>query len=206
MRPLTRDTLSLVDPAVDPTVRQGWRVISSRVRAGLVVLGVLTLVWMAGVAREARHWRLSRLKMPGELRVPESSRGALQAIADLRIAALDRTVPVFEPGRNIFAFASAPEDTHRSKVRDQQQEIARDATPQQATAREPAPDFAVLGVFGPDRLRIAVLEDQGGKSVANIREWDLVEGRYRVLRIDQKSILLRDTASPNSPPILLELP
>ncbi len=71
--------------------------------------------------------------------------------------------------------------------------------------RASPPDVALLGVFGPERRRIAVLKDSGG-GVANVLEHDLVQGRFRVLDIDRQSIQLHNTAAPGAAPIRLGPP
>ncbi len=86
-----------------------------------------------------------------------------------------------------------------------QREIPQGKTRRQRVP-EPKLDIAVLGVFGPRRLRIGVLKNRGGEGVVNVLERDLIEGRYRVLEIDAASIHLRDTAATGAAPIRLEIP
>ncbi len=138
---------------------------------------------------------------------PQRSPWIPRVVRGLHAAALSREVPVFEPGRNIFAFASPPVVAHRSGTKERrQQEIEEDGEKRDQPPQNPALDVAFLGVFGPQRLRIAVLKNRGSESVSNILERDVVEDRYRVLEIDPKAIILRDTASPDATPIQLELP
>jgi hypothetical protein len=172
--------------------------LTPRVRAGLAILGLLAAVWIANLPerRATAEAGAARPRSPEEL----------QAIASLQLAALERTVPVFEPRRNIFAFASSPADPRESEAPLQQPIDHRIVERKDPPAPDPAPDIAFLGVFGPQRLRIGVIKGKSGESVANILEGDVVEGRYRVLDIDPKSILLHDLASPDAPPISVRRP
>ena len=170
-----------------------------RARAGLAVLGALTAIWISTLpdhqtpAEHAAGYRPTPT-------YPEARR----AITGLRLAALDRTVPVFEPRRNLFAFASPTEDRHGSKAQVGQKgdhrQIERTAQP----ISDPTPDVAVLGIFGPRRLRVGVIKNRGGEGVSNFLEDDVVDGRYRVLEINPKSILLHDTASPEAEPFRVQ--
>ena len=130
-----------------------------------------------------------------------------EPLAELRTEALGRSVASFEPGRNLFAFASQPA-VQRSAVGDlRERKVQRQdrGTPDDTPSEESSLELPILGVFGPERLRIAVIEGGDG-GPTNLLEHDLVQGRYRVLEIDSKSILLRDTASPGSPPVRVEVP
>ena len=206
---MTRPSTSEAPPLQDPPVAQAANPARTRPHAlflrgqvGLVILGALTLVWMASwveIPEQARGFQDSTFRHP--------SRDHLQPITDLRVAALDRAVPVFEPNRNIFAFASQPVITRRSDVKDLRgQDVEQGGKTRQPSPQDSALDVSFLGVFGPERLRIAVLEGKSGQGVANIREHDLLDQRYRVLNIDPKAILLHDTLSPDQPPIRVELP
>lgn len=172
--------------------------LTPRVRVGLAVLGLLTAVWIVNLPKRPAPAEAvaSRPGLPG----------APQAITGLRLAALERAVPAFEPGRNPFAFASSPTDPRGSGAQLQQKNDRRIFEKKDPPAPDPAPDVAFLGVFGPRRLRIGVIKGKGSESVMNVLEGDVVEDRYRVLGIDRKSILLHDLASPGVPPIRVKRP
>ncbi len=185
------------------TGAKGTRQLTPRAWAGLAVLAGLSAMWVASLD----------LPMPGDVvasgfRSAPTYPQARQAITGLRLAALDRAVPLFESRRNIFAFASLPADPQTRGFGDHvQQGGGRQQTRKKAQpAADPAPGVDFLGVFGPRRLAIGVVKGKGDDGVTNLLEHDVVEGRFRVLEIDPKSILFRDLASPDAPPIRVKHP
>ena len=198
--PKTPDDTSAESPVPAPSVFRPLD-LNPREQALAAVLCVLVTVWLFTPPEPGVPGEVRRLWEP-------SSPCCLEPLAELRTEALDRHVPAFEPGRNLFAFAARPVDVQRSKAGDpQEKKIPQPGgdTPEGSPSAEPPLELPVLGVFGPERLRIAVLEGGSG-GPTNLLEHDVVQGRYRVIAIDTKSILLRDTASPGSPPVRVEVP
>ena len=202
MRNSTREALAPPDPEIGPAANPAAP-LAPRARAGLVILGILTLVWI---------FQMPAIDPRGKAQAPRfealGTRLDSYAITGLRVEALDRDVPVFEPSRNIFEFASMVDARRPGEQSLRQRELAKGGTKRARPTPNPDPalDVDVLGVFGPQRLRIAVLRDQSGDGVTNLLEREVIENRYRVLEIDSTSILLRDTAAPDAAPIRLELP
>lgn len=200
MRPSTCEALPMPEPEIDPAANPA-PALTPRARRGLVILGILTLVWIS---------RMPVLDVKRQAPTPRfeafGSRPDIYTITGLRDAALDRDVPVFKPGRNIFEFASRVDARWSGERNLRQREFVKGGTKRERSTSEPALDVDVLGVFGPQRLRIAVLKYKSGEGVTNLLERDVVESRYRVLEIDSTSVLLRDTVVPDAAPIRLELP
>ena len=204
MRPSDVDSTNTDDTSAESSVRASSALrrfdLSLREQALAAILCLLVTGWL---------FMLPKPGAPDETPMLWKSRPACcsEPLAELRMEALDRAVPTFESGRNLFAFASRQEvqrsktsDPYQRKIRYQGVDTLDDTPPE-----EPPLELPILGVFGPERLRIAVLEGGSG-GPTNLLEQDVVQGRYRVLEIRSKSILLRDTESPGSPPILVEMP
>lgn len=139
--------------------------------------------------------------------------GALPAaedILELRTAKLAVRSSGFQIGRNIFAQGRAAEpQLSEREARADDRKPKEDEKRRRTAARKPALDVALLGVFGPPRLRIAVLEhrdaEHPGSGISNVVERDLVPGGYRVQKIDLNSVLFSREGAPGAAPVLLEL-
>ncbi len=177
--------------------------LSPRERVGSVVLGALVTAWLATLPRPAGP----------DKRPPSFHHGpnicSPATLVPLRLAALQRQVPAFQPDRNLFTFASLPAEPDPARETDREPEtseapvICCEPPPPPA---EPSPGVDFLGVFGPRHLRIAVLKEPAAGTVANVLEHDLVQDQFRVLEIGRQSVQLRHTTFPGAAPIRLGFP
>ena len=114
-------------------------------------------------------------------------------VAEVRIGALDgaRADPL-DGGRNPFRFRPAapppPPPSFRGDASGQPgSETAAPAVPAPPPPPPPIP-YKFIGILaGPDRIgRIAVLSD--GRAVMHGREGDIIEGRFKLLKIGEESV------------------
>ncbi|MEM7349517.1 MAG: hypothetical protein AAF657_01840 [Acidobacteriota bacterium] len=127
-------------------------------------------------------------------------------LLDLRTEDLIVTSAKFRTGRNIFAHGDLGRptaDPRGQARRGRQGQPAKEQERRSATPAEPGLDVALLGVFGPTWRRIAVLEHLDGSGISNVLEQDVVQGRYRVQKIDLTSVQLAQTTKPDRPLIRL---
>ena len=107
-------------------------------------------------------------------------------------------------GRDIFSWGSprtVSADIEQSRPR--QVVVKKPERTQAEGPQEPRPvEVSLRGVFGPERLRIAVLEDE--KRTFNAVEDDVIEGGYVVRRIECQAVRLHRAES--GEPIDIEVP
>ena len=61
-------------------------------------------------------------------------------------------------------------------------------------SQPPVPNFSYVGLIGKPRFNdIAVLQDKSSKDLNNVQRGDLVGGRFRVVSISEKEVVLIDT-------------
>ena len=128
---------------------------------------------------------------------------AVLPVETARLEIEDRTS---RSARNIFAFAESRRDPKEDRREDPDPVVISepDPKPEQEERREPVPEVSLVGVFGPERLRIAVLEDPGASGMSNVREGDVARGGFIVENIDLMSIELRQR-SLEAEPVRLEV-
>jgi hypothetical protein len=109
-------------------------------------------------------------------------------------------------GRNVFRFYDAPTPTPRPTPIPTPTPIAAcsaffvgpcpiQPTPTPTPIIPPSIPYKVLGIFGPRDAVIVSLED-GGR-IINAREGDVVDGRFKIHRINRESV---DFSFPGLPP------
>jgi hypothetical protein len=99
-------------------------------------------------------------------------------IVELRLADLDVPARTYTPNRNIFQFGSKP--------------------PPPPPPRPPDFNMALLGVFGPERRRVAVFKD--GDELVNVLESETLRGQFIVHRINYQSVDIGFVGFPDEEP------
>lgn len=133
---------------------------------------------------------------------------ARREIAPLRLAALEAESGEYEPNRNIFVFGEKPKPPPPPPPPASPPAPPRPrgaAPPQRAAVPQPPPvDVSLLGIFGPERRRVAVLTDGEG-AIINALERQVIHERFIVHQIGFESIDLAFVGFPNVAPQRLEL-
>jgi len=121
-------------------------------------------------------------------------------IVDLRLAALERQPAEYTPGRNIFRFAPKPPPPVVAPPPPPPPPVVDPGPPPPPPPppkpKPPPVDVTLLGIFGPDRRRIASLTD--GETIINALENDVVKEKFIVHRIGLESIELRFVGFPDA--------
>ncbi len=174
---------------------------------------IVLLVLFLGILVVESGPRLLRLVKPEELPSPTSRNPhlALSAAAEIltvetaRLGIEDR---VSRPARNVFAFADIPRHQPDGGQKALEPDLGPSPDPgqrQEQRPRETSPDVALVGVFGPERLRIAVIKDNRASRISNVLEEDVVREGYVVERIELRSIELRKPSWDEAAPVRLEI-
>lgn len=134
---------------------------------------------------------------------------ARQGLVDLNLSALDATRGEYEPERNIFIFGEKkkpppPPPPPRPAATTKIPRPAPPPPPPPAGPRPPPVDVKLLGIFGPERQRIAVLTDDEGAIIDALVE-DVVREKFIVHRIGYESIDLKFVGFPEVEPETLEI-
>lgn len=133
-----------------------------------------------------------------------SARGEL---TELRLAMLDVESREYEPERNIFIFGEKPKPPPPPVVK--APVVARKPPPPPPPRQPPGPkpppvDVKLLGLFGPERQRIAVLTDGEG-AIINAQVQDVVREKFIVHQIGYESIDLKFVGFPDVEPERIEI-
>jgi hypothetical protein len=170
----------------------------------LVALAILlpVIFWMQfGKSGKGR----SRTRASHSRKVESSLDG--KQLVDLRLSSLDAPPGSYEPNRNLFIFAPDPPPPPPPPpppiVR---REVARIAPPPPREPLEPQPpdvDLNLIGIFGPERHRIAVFTD--GETVINAVLDEVINEKFIVDRIGWESVDLKFVGFPKSEAETLEL-
>lgn len=174
---------------------------------GFMALLLPLLLWQyIGPALEGLTSRGSRgSRAVGKVEVRDKAR---RGLAELRLASLDVEGGEYEPERNIFIFG-------QEKKPPPPPPVARPAAVARAPRPAPAPrgpvkpqpppvDVKLLGIFGPERQRIAVLTDSEGM-IIDALEQDVVREKFIVHRIGYESIDLKFVGFPDVEPKRIEI-
>ncbi|MEM7583806.1 MAG: hypothetical protein AAF560_10535 [Acidobacteriota bacterium] len=133
---------------------------------------------------------------------------ARQQIADLRLEALDVKSGEYEPERNLFLFGRRPPPPPPPRVeRGPAPPPPPPPPPPRPRDRKPKPppvDVTLLGLFGPERQRIAVLTDPDG-AIINAQLEEIVREKFIVHSIGLESVDLTFVGFPDEPPVRLEI-
>ena len=125
-------------------------------------------------------------------------------VVEPRLAALEAERAEYEPGRNIFRYAPkappppppvvAPPPTQPRPV------VAPPPTapPPPRGPQPPTLDLELLGTFGPQSRRLAVLRD--GEILINALAGDVIDGKFVVDAIDVESVRFKFVGFPDVEP------
>ena len=140
----------------------------------------------------------------GSARVDDRLAALENEIVDLDLDALAVPGRTYTPGRNIFRIYQPPPPPPPERVytppppAPPAPPVIVDRTPQ-----PPDVDVALVGIFGPENRRIAVLSD--GEDIINALERDEVNDKFIVNRIGFESIDLGFVGFPDAPTATLEI-
>lgn len=128
-------------------------------------------------------------------------------LVELHLAALEVESGEYEPERNIFFFGERPKPPPPPPVV-RAPVIARNPQPppprEPSKPRPPPVDVKLLGIFGPERQRIAVLTDAEGAIIDALLD-DVVREKFIVHRIGYESIDLKFVGFPDVEPERIEI-
>jgi hypothetical protein len=154
-------------------------------------------------ASRGRH----RVRQSSQRGAPQTAKVVNVDIPMLDIAVLDQDAKAFEAGRDPFRYGrTKPVKRPPKKVREPDPE----PEPVESGLAEPvkpvAPPFphSFLGSFGSAGLRIAVFEDSEG-TVINAFEGEVLEGKWKVLKIGYESVDIEFVGFPDTPAERLEI-
>lgn len=175
-----------------------------------VMLGALLVLLLVAGWRFIRP-ALDRLAESGSVSVlgrgPSRDRLAKLAgaeIVDLRLGALVAPAHDYQPGRNIFRTVEPPPPPPPPAPPPPPPVAYIPPPPPPPSRPQPPPvDLSLVGIFGPEHRRIAVLTD--GEEIINALEADEVREKFIVERIGLESIDLGFVGFPDAPPETLEI-
>lgn len=129
---------------------------------------------------------------------------ANQEVVDLRMDALAPAGYDYAPGRNIFRTVDPPPPAPPPPVAPPPPPPQVAPPPPPPTGRVPPQiDVTLLGIFGPEHRRIAVLTD--GEEIINALERDEIREMFILERIGLESVDLGFVGFPDEPPETLEI-
>lgn len=116
----------------------------------------------------------------------------------------------FTVGRDPFRFGPLPppppppgpspeELERRRREEEERRKRLAEEVAERARPRPPEVPFRYLGNFGPRAARIAVLFDPRFEAIVNVREGDVLEGKFRVGRIGYESVDIEFVDFPGEP-------
>ncbi len=130
-----------------------------------------------------------------------------QEFVAVRLAQLEARGREYEPDRNIFLFGEKPKPPPPPpppRVATRTVPRATGPPPPPPPPRPPDLDVALLGVFGPERRRVAVLTDSEGL-IINALEQDVVREKFIVHRIGYESVDFKFVGFPDAEPERLKI-
>jgi hypothetical protein len=166
---------------------------TSTMRGTLAIVGVLLLVGsLVFVTRGGGTAPVAAPGLPVNLGPGGTTTAAGQSpVADIKLELLgEREGELAEPSRNPFRFEAIR--VQRPPATTQQQQTKPPVVPVGPAPSGPAPPPAIalkfIGLLEPpgQRARVAILSDTRG-GVFYGKEGDIIEGRYKVLRIDAET-------------------
>jgi hypothetical protein len=120
-------------------------------------------------------------------------------LVDPKLEALEAQASQYEPGRNIFGYVSKPPPTPpKPPPPKPPAQVVRQPTPPPPRQTGPTPPTVtatLLGLFGPEKRRIAVLVD--GTVLLNVVEEDVIDNKFIVHHIGFESVDLTFVGFPD---------
>jgi hypothetical protein len=207
----------------------------SRTKLLLGVLGVLVLfvVWRyigpsSGGSVETGGGNEYNLgspmgKIPG---AGQEVKPPVEEIVDLKVADLQPQQHQYQVGRDPWHFAEPPPPPPPPPIkppppptkeeleaqRAAEAELARQRAEAERIAREEAmrpkpPQFGMkcIGKFGPAESPIAVFVGPDGKTIQNVRQGGVIDGKFILSQVGYESVEIRYVDFPNEPPLRLPI-
>lgn len=132
---------------------------------------------------------------------------ARKPIVELKLAALEVQGSEYEPDRNIFSYGQKPRPAPPPPPPPPppRPEPRRPGPPPPPAAPKPPPlDLKLVGIFGPEGRRIAVLTDGDGW-FQNALEKEVIREQFEVHKIGYESVDFKFVGFPNVEPERLEI-
>ncbi|MGD2115260.1 MAG: hypothetical protein PVG07_09420 [Acidobacteriota bacterium] len=128
---------------------------------------------------------------------------AVHQVVELRSGPLDDVASQYEPGRDPFRFYEPPRPEPKPapepKPEPTPEPVQRvEAPPPEPLGPQPPPiELDFVGSFGPEEQPIAVFTD--GEEIYNVRLGDVIDGKFRLIRIGYESVDLAFVDFPDVP-------
>ncbi|NJL28606.1 MAG: hypothetical protein HC897_12310 [Thermoanaerobaculia bacterium] len=124
-------------------------------------------------------------------------------VVDLQLGSLEVAVHNYQPGRNIFRYP--PKVVYRPPPPPPlPPPPPPPVVPVEVKPRPPEIDFSLLGVFGPEKRRIAVFTDEQD-AILNVQENEVFKEHFILQKIDLKWVYVGFVDFPDEPPVQLEI-
>lgn len=131
-------------------------------------------------------------------------------VSELRLVRLDVEPFAFQVGRDLFRFGPPPAPPPPpppppvdlealERARREAEERARLAAIEAAKPKPPPVDLVFLGSFGPPGKRVAVFSDKGKQEVLNVRQGEVLAGKFILEEIGLESVSLKFVGFPETP-------
>ena len=155
----------------------------------LAAVFVLVIGWRLGGGQVARWWAGESAEVQREAR---RSQLAGIRVVDIRLDDLDRDPATYTPDRDLFRYPPPPPPLPRPKppvvVKEQPKpEPVIDRTPPPPVP--PAVPYDLLGIFGPERRRIAALKE--GDEIVNALQHETLKDKFIVHDIGLNTVEFR---------------
>ena len=133
---------------------------------------------------------------------------ASQQMVELRADRIERAVGGYSLERNLFQFYAPAKPVNRGNAGSSEQQAAFSAGErnQKIRSSEPQPpsiDVVLLGIFGPERRRIAAFAT--GDEVLNVLEKQTLGNKFIVHRIGLQSVDLTFIGFPDAPSVRMTI-
>ncbi|MDA8017826.1 MAG: hypothetical protein MPN21_10305 [Thermoanaerobaculia bacterium] len=146
----------------------GWRVAGHRIAS-----------WWSGdsaaVQREARRSQLAGIR-----------------VVDIRLDALEREPATYSPDRDLFRYPPPPPPPPRPKpveVVEKPKPLPEPVVREPAVPVPPPVPYDLLGIFGPERRRIAALKE--GEDIVNALEHETLKDQFIIHEIGLNTVEFR---------------
>jgi hypothetical protein len=144
----------------------------------------------------------------------------VEEIVDLKVAELQPQAHEYRVGRDPWHFAEPPpppplppvkppppptaeqlqaQREAEERLRRQQEEAARLAAEEAARPKPPPFTWKCIGKFGPPESQIAAFVAPDGKTIQNVRQGGVIEGKFLLSQIGLESVEIRFVDFPNEP-------
>jgi hypothetical protein len=185
-----------------------------RALGGVALVGAAIWAFRFGAGwKLGPTWNVESLEsplQPGQRVRRRASQKLPDTVVPLELSRLERQARDFVLGRDPFRFgplpppppppAPSPEELERRRREEEERrrKLAEEAA-ERARPRPPEVPFRYLGNFGPRNGKIAVLLDSRYDEVLNVREGEVLEGKFRVVRIGYESLDIEFVEFPEAP-------